>query len=80
MISIRGIALVGFANNVERATENAFSVTVNEGFSLKGIDIRAAVLQSRGLEREVFMEPPRDIKNEERIKKLKKPQYGLNNA
>ena len=37
-------------------------------------------LQAKGLDREVYMEPPTDVKKEGKIWKLKKPLYGLNDA
>ena len=57
-----------------------FAVAANEGFKIRSVDIKAAFLQAKGLEREVYMEPPRDIKKEGKIWKLKKTVYGLNNA
>ena len=57
-----------------------FSVAANEGFSLRSIDIRAAFLQAKDLEREIFLLPPKDMKKEGLIWKLKKPLYGLNDA
>ena len=52
----------------------------NEGFKLRSIDIRAAFLQAKCFNREVYMEPPKDVKKEGKIWKLKKPLYGLNDA
>ena len=43
-----------------------FAIAANEGFGLRSIDIRVAFLQAKGLDRDVYMEPPRDIKNRER--------------
>ena len=57
-----------------------FALAANEGFRLRSIDIRAAFLQAKGLDREVYMEPPKDVKKEGKIWKLKKPLYGLNDA
>merc|ERR1712002_185008 len=57
-----------------------FAVAANEGFNLRSLDIRAAFLQAKGLDREVFMEPPKDVKKEGKLWKLKKPLYGLNDA
>ena len=56
------------------------SVAANEGFSLRSIDIRAAFLQAKGLEREIFMMPPKDVQKQGMIWRLKKPLYGLNDA
>ena len=57
-----------------------FAVAANEGFSFRSIDIRAAFLQAKGLDRKLYMEPPKDMKREGKILKLKKPLYGLNDA
>ena len=56
------------------------AVAANEGFSLRSVDIRAAFLQAKGLEREVFMAPPKDIQKPGILWKLRKPLYGLNDA
>jgi hypothetical protein len=47
---------------------------------MEAMDIRVAFLQSRELERNVYLEPPKDIKTEGKILKLKKPLYGLDDA
>ena len=57
-----------------------FSLAANEGFGLRSIDIRAAFLQAKGLEREIFLLPPKDVQKEGMLWKLKKPLYGLNDA
>ena len=57
-----------------------FSVAANEDFELRKIDIRAAFLQAKQLDREVFLQPPKDIKREGYVWKFKKPLYGLNDA
>ena len=44
------------------------------------MDIRAAFLQAKKLDREVFVRPPDDIKKEDIIWKLLKPLYGLDDA
>ena len=49
-----------------------FVVAANEGFKLRSIDIRAAFLQAKYLDREVYMEPQKDVKKEGKIWKLKK--------
>ena len=55
-------------------------VSANEGFGLRSMDIRTVFSQAKCLDREVFMEPPRDIKKEGKIWKLRKPFYGLNDT
>merc|ERR1711921_57812 len=52
----------------------------NQNFRVVSMDIRAAFLQAKKLDREVFVEPPSDIKKEGKIWKLLKPLYGLDNA
>ena len=41
-----------------------FAVAANEGFKIRSVDIRAKFLQVKGLDREVYMESPSDIKKE----------------
>ena len=57
-----------------------FAIIANEGFDLMSIDIREAFLQAKGLDREVYLEPPKDVEKEGIIWRLKKPLYGLNDA
>lgn len=57
-----------------------FAVTINEDLIFRNVDIRAAFLQSRGLNWELFFEPPKVVKSEEKIWLLHKPFYGLNEA
>ena len=40
------------------------AVAANSGFKLASVDIRAASLQSKVLDREVFIEPPSDVKKQ----------------
>ena len=57
-----------------------FAVAANEDFELRSIDIRAAFLQAKELERDKYLIPPKDVKKDGIIWKLKKPLYGLNDA
>ena len=57
-----------------------FAVAEIQDFKLRSIDIRAAFLQARELDRDVFLMPPKDIRKEGYVWKLKKPLYGLNDA
>merc|ERR1712237_194532 len=57
-----------------------FALAANQDFNLRSIDIRAAFLQAKNLEREIFLKPPPDVKKEGILWKLKKPLYGLNDA
>ena len=56
------------------------AVAANEGFVIVSVDIRAAFLQSKELNRDVFVVPPKDIAEEGVLWKLKKSLYGLNDA
>ena len=56
------------------------AIAANQGFDLESVDIRAAFLQSNPLDRDVFIEPPKDLKKENVIWKLRKPLYGLDDA
>ena len=56
------------------------AVAANNGFKLASLDIRAAFLQSKTLDRDVFIKPPGDIKKPGVIWKLLRPLYGLDDA
>ena len=56
------------------------AVVANSGFKLASVDIRATFLQSRTLDRDVFVEPPSDIKKPGIVWRLKKLLYGLDDA
>ena len=55
-------------------------MAANQDFKLRSIDIRAAFLQARKLDRDVYLVPPKDIRKEGYVWKLKKLLYGLNDA
>jgi hypothetical protein len=55
-------------------------VSTNENFDIDKYDIRAAFLQSENLDREIHVEPPKDLKEEGKLWKLVKPLYGLQDA
>ena len=57
-----------------------FAVAANEEFKLRSIDIRAAFFQAKELDREVYLMPPKDIRKEGYVWRLKKPLYDLNDA
>ena len=48
--------------------------------TISSLDITAAFLQAETLKRNVFVDPPKDVKEEGILWKLKKPLYGLNDA
>ena len=52
------------------------AVAANINFKLASVDIRAAFLESRTLDRDVSMLPPPDIRKPGIIWRLKKPLYG----
>ena len=56
------------------------SVAANKRFSIQSVDIRAAFLQSKELDRDIYLEPPKDLRQPGTIWKLKKPLYGLDDA
>merc|ERR1712236_76105 len=56
------------------------ALAANQNFKVVSMDIRAAFLQAKKLDREVFVRPPDDIKKEGIIWKLLKPLYGLDDA
>merc|ERR1711873_357206 len=56
------------------------ALAANQIFRVVSMDIRAAFLQAKKLDREVFVRPPDDIKMEGKIWKLLKPLYGLDDA
>ena len=56
------------------------AVAANEGFELSSIDICAAFLQAKVLDREVLVKPPDDVRKSGIVWWLKKPLYGLDDA
>ena len=48
------------------------AIAANENFHIHSVDIKAAFLQSKELDRNVFVEPPKDIAKENLLWKLKK--------
>ena len=56
------------------------AVAANSGFKLASVDIIAAFLQLKVLDREVFIELTSDVQKQGFIWKLRKPLYGLEDA
>ena len=56
------------------------ALAANQNFRVVSMDIKAAFLQAKKLDREVFVRPPDDIRKEGKIWKLLKPLYGLDDA
>ena len=48
--------------------------------SIKSMDITAAFLQADNIKREIFINQPKDLREDGLLWKLKKPLYGLNDA
>ena len=55
-------------------------VSANEGWSPQTVDIKAAFLQGRPIERELYVQPPSEFAEADTIWKLNKVVYGLNDA
>jgi hypothetical protein len=55
-------------------------IAAKEDYELVSVDIKAAFLQSRDLDRDVFVEPPSDLKTPGKIWWLNKPLYGLDDV
>ena len=56
------------------------AIAANENFKIRELDVTNAFLQGKPLEREVFVEPPKDLKKPGEIWKLKKMVYSLYNG
>ena len=57
-----------------------FMITAAKGWVMECLDIRSAFLQSKDLEHDVFIQPPKEFRKPGIVWKLKKPVYGLNYA
>ena len=58
-----------------------FTICSSKGWKEKSMDVTAAFLQSSGMEREVFLKPPKEANCGKNVLcKLKKCVYGLNDA
>ena len=55
-------------------------VAANRKWRIKTTDIKSAFLQGKPLSREVFIQPPREVKVRDTIWKLNRCLYGLNDA
>ena len=56
------------------------AITAYNDFKLSLVDIRAAFLQAKVLDRDIYVKPLEDQRKPGRIWKLKKPLYGLDDA
>ena len=52
------------------------ALAVNSGLKEVSMDIRAAILQTKKLDREVYVRPPEHIRKQGKIWKFLKPLYG----
>lgn len=59
------------------STRIVYALAAANGWIVETIDIKAAFLQSRKLDRVVFVKPPRNLKKVGLIWQLEKPAYGL---
>ena len=59
----------------------ALAITANEDWkNFETLDIKAAFLQGRKIEREIYLKPPEELKLEGKLWKLRKTAYGLIDA
>ena len=56
------------------------ALAANENWKIETIDIKAAFLQGSRVERDIYVTPPKEMKEEGIIWKLNKVAYGLNDA
>ena len=56
------------------------AIAANQEFSIKNMDVKSAFLQGTNLKREVYMEPPIEVRKPGIVWKLKKTVYGLYDA
>ena len=56
------------------------SIAATKGWKIKSGDVKNAYLQGELLDRDVFMEPPPEAKEDKIIWKLRKSVYGMNDA
>lgn len=51
-----------------------------KNWKCSSLDVKSAFLQSHKLEREIYLNPPKDIKKKDILWKIKKPIYGLKDS
>ena len=56
------------------------AIAANENWNLETIDIKAAFLQGKLLDRDIFIMPPKEVREEGTLWKLNKVAYGLGDA
>ena len=57
-----------------------FPIALIQGFVLRSTDIRAAFLQDKCLDREVFLDLLKDVRKDRMLWRLRRPLFGLNNS
>ena len=58
----------------------AISVISSNKWEMNSLDIKAAFLQGKELERDIYMKPPKEAKVPSKLWKLRRCAYGLNDA
>ena len=58
----------------------ALTVISSRGWELQSLDVKAAFLQGKELDRDIYLKPPKEAKSPEKLWKLKRCVYGLNDA
>lgn len=53
------------------------SMAVEQGWTLRKMDVKSAYLQAKGFDRDVYVRPPREENDKTGLWKLLKPAYGL---
>ena len=56
------------------------AIAASSGWDINSIDIKAAFLQGKEIDRELYLDPPKEFKNPGKIWRLKKVVYGLSDA
>ena len=59
----------------EESLKLFIALAAKEGLELTSMDLRAAILQAKMLDREVYMTPPKDQVINRYVKRLRKPLY-----
>ena len=56
------------------------SIIASKNWSLNALDIKAAFLQGKSLDRDIFLKPPREANSSGKLWKLNRCVYGLDDA
>ena len=56
------------------------AIAASNNWNINSIDIKAAFLQGKAIDRDVYLAPPKEFRNEGKIWHLKKVVYGLSDA